>query len=169
MSRGAATVGGGVRHSAEVRSGTRGAWRGGGLRRLRVRLGCVDRRTSRCSVLPSNTSWTDLPVTASKSNAARPVSSWAAWACIPVCLMTVVPYWMFFVLESPSVSSTYEQRMSHVRDAMGYAGVAVVLALAAWRWAATGCRLILGVCVATNLYTLFVASGQALHAAVGRW
>lgn len=112
--------------------------------------------------------WTDLAVTASKSNAVRPVSSWASWACIPVCLMTLIPYWMFFVLASPSISSTYEQRMSHVRDAMSYAGLAVVLALVIWRRASPICRCILVLCVPTNLYTLFVASGQALHGAMGR-
>lgn len=57
VKRGAATVGGGVRHSAEGRPGCSGAWKIGGLRRLRVRVGCGDRRTSRCSVVPSNTSW----------------------------------------------------------------------------------------------------------------
>lgn len=111
----------------------------------------------------------DLPVTAPKRVAARPVSSWAAWACIPVCLMTLIPYWVFFVLASPSISATDEQRMTHARDAMSYAGLAVVLALVTWRRASTTCRFILGVCVPTNLYTLFVASGQALHAAMGRW
>ena len=123
---------------------------------------------SQPSAFRSTTSWTDLPVTASKSNAARPVSSWASWACIPVCLMTLIPYCVFFVLESPSISSTHEQRMSHFRDAMSYAGLAVVLALVIWRRASPICRAILGLCVPTNLYTLFVASGQALHAAMGR-
>lgn len=82
--------------------------------------------------------------------------------------MTLMPYWMFFVLASPSVSSTYEHRMSVVRDAMINAGLAVVLALAIWRRAAPVCRVILVLCVPTNLYTLFVASGQALHAAMAR-
>jgi hypothetical protein len=82
--------------------------------------------------------------------------------------MTLIPYWMFLVLASPSVSSTYEQRMSVVRDAMIYAGLAVVLALAIWRRSSPICRVILLLCVPTNLYTLFVASGQALHAAMGR-
>ena len=82
--------------------------------------------------------------------------------------MTLIPYWMFFVLASPSISLTYEERMSTVRYAMSYAGLAVVLALVAWRRASTICRLLMGLCVPTNLYTLFVASGQALHAAMGR-
>jgi hypothetical protein len=82
--------------------------------------------------------------------------------------MTVIPYWMFFVLESPSVSSSHEHRMSTVRDAMSYAGLAVVLAFVSWRRASTTCRLILGLCVAINLYTFFVASGQTLPVAMGR-
>ena len=82
--------------------------------------------------------------------------------------MTLIPYWVFFGLASPSISLTYEQRMSHVRNAMSYAGLAVLLAFVVWRRASTICRLIMVLCVPINLYTWFVASGRALHAAMGR-
>ncbi|MCB9886053.1 MAG: hypothetical protein H6838_11195 [Planctomycetes bacterium] len=103
-------------------------------------------------------------MTASKSSAARTVSWWASWGCIPVCLMTLMPYWIFKVLETPSMMTPYEERISGVRAAMGYAGFAVVLALVIWRRASTISRLIIGVCVPASLYTLFVASWQVLYA-----
>jgi hypothetical protein len=82
--------------------------------------------------------------------------------------MTLIPYWIFAVQESPSISATPDQRAAAIRDAMSYAGLAVLLLLGVWRRATAVSRLVLALCVPTNLYTLFVASGQALHAAMGR-
>lgn len=81
-------------------------------------------------------------------------------------IMTLLPYWIFTVMASPSVTTTYEDRVGGVRAAMGYAGVAAVLALVIWGRASTISRLILGVCVPANLYTLFVASWQVLYDAI---
>lgn len=106
-------------------------------------------------------------MTASESSAAHTVSWWASWGCIPVLLMTLMPYWIFAVIASPSVTTTYENRVADVRHAMGYAALAVVLSLVVWRRAATLARLIIGACVPANLYTLSVASWQVLYAATG--
>lgn len=106
---------------------------------------------------------------APKNNAARRESLWASLACIPVCLMTLIPYWIFGVQESPSISSTPDQRAAAIRDAMIYEGLAVLLSLGVWRRATAFSRLVLALCVLTNLYTLFIVSGQRLHAVMGRW
>ena len=83
--------------------------------------------------------------------------------------MTLIPYWIFAVQESPSISAAPDQRAAAIRDAMICAGLALLLSLGVWRRAATVSRLVLSLCVLTNLYTLFVVSGQRLHAVMGRW
>ena len=107
-------------------------------------------------------------MSAPKNNAARRESLWTSLACIPVGLMTLIPHWIFAVQESPSISSTHDQRAAAIRDAMICAGLAVLLSLGVWRRATTVSRLVLALCVLTNLYTLFVVSGQKLHAVMGR-
>ena len=112
--------------------------------------------------------WVASPVTVSNGSEGRSVSPWASWGCVPVCIMTALPHWMFFVLACSSITSSYEQRRAHVRDAMGYAGLAVLFALLIWGRASTFSRIVLGLCIPANLYTLFVVSGRELHAAMGR-
>jgi hypothetical protein len=108
-------------------------------------------------------------VTATESKGPRRVSPWASLACIPVCLMTVIPYWIFAIQQSPSISATLDQRAAAIRHAMTYAGLAILLSILVWRRASAVSLVVLGSCVITNLYTLFVVSGQRLHALMGRW
>lgn len=107
-------------------------------------------------------------VTASISKAARKASPWASLACVPVLLMTMLAWWSHFVvLASPSITFTVDQYKVAVLQAMGCAGLAVLLSLLIWRRASAFSRGALVLCVLVNLYTLFDLGGQKLPAVLG--
>jgi protein-S-isoprenylcysteine O-methyltransferase Ste14 len=99
-------------------------------------------------------------VTASSSKARR-TSPWAALAYVLVLLMTL---YAFAINVMTIATNDYR---SIVVQAVGVAGLAVLLVFAIWRRVPAAARVMLVLCILANLYTLFDAGGRRLPAVMG--
>lgn len=104
-------------------------------------------------------------VTASNREAARRSSPGAALVVILVFLMTLVPFWNYYLVWGcGSVMHLYSQFLELAKNSMDYAGAALIVAVMIWRRASALSRCVLALCVTANLFTLFVVTWQRLDA-----
>lgn len=90
-------------------------------------------------------------------------------AVILVCYVTLIPFWNYYVVWGcGSIMHLYSEFLELAKNSMDYAGVALITAVMIWRRASTLSRYVLGLCVAANLFTLFVLTWQRLGALRGR-
>jgi hypothetical protein len=93
--------------------------------------------------------------------AARRTSPWAALVYVLVLLLTL---YAFAINVITFATNDYG---SIVLQAVGLAGLAVLLACVIWRRVPAGARAMLVLCVLANLWTLFDAGGRRLPAVMG--
>ncbi len=108
-------------------------------------------------------------VTASNREAERRSSPGAALVVILVFCMTLVPFWNYYVVWGcGSVMHLYSEFLELAKKSMDYAGSALIASVMIWRRASALSRYIIMLCVAANLFTLFVVTWQRLDALKGR-